>query len=189
MSGPVFVKSRLMASPGALASSDASSPTDAKPSIAASGLEQLAALKPIFTADGTVTAGNAPGVNDGAGAFVPFFAGPGDGDNFFTQFARFSRLCRAFLAQKSVMKQHTVEADEGLRPDTSLEQLAALKPIFTADGTVTGPGDGDNFFTQFARFSRLCRAFLAQKSVMILFIPPYGCPWKHCGQKVRHFPG
>ncbi len=35
---PVFVKSRLMASPGALASSHASNPTDAKPSIAASGL-------------------------------------------------------------------------------------------------------------------------------------------------------
>ncbi|MEW4022506.1 acetyl-CoA C-acyltransferase [Bacillus siamensis] len=33
-------------------------------------LEQLAKLKPIFTAGGTVTAGNAPGVNDGAGAFV-----------------------------------------------------------------------------------------------------------------------
>ncbi|MCA1213653.1 MULTISPECIES: acetyl-CoA C-acetyltransferase [Bacillus amyloliquefaciens group] len=43
-------------------------------------------------------------------------------------------------------KQHTVEADEGLRPDTSLEQLAALKPIFTADGTVTAgnaPGVND----------------------------------------------
>ncbi|MDI3256661.1 MAG: acetyl-CoA C-acetyltransferase [Kyrpidia sp.] len=33
-------------------------------------LEQLAALPPVFTEDGTVTAGNAPGVNDGAGALV-----------------------------------------------------------------------------------------------------------------------
>ncbi|WP_026974300.1 acetyl-CoA C-acetyltransferase [Alicyclobacillus contaminans] len=33
-------------------------------------LEQLAALPPVFTSDGTVTAGNAPGVNDGAGALV-----------------------------------------------------------------------------------------------------------------------
>jgi acetyl-CoA C-acetyltransferase len=33
-------------------------------------LEALAALRPIFTADGTHTAGNAPGVNDGAGALV-----------------------------------------------------------------------------------------------------------------------
>jgi acetyl-CoA C-acetyltransferase len=32
--------------------------------------EQLAKLKPVFGADGTITAGNAPGVNDGAGALV-----------------------------------------------------------------------------------------------------------------------
>lgn len=33
-------------------------------------LEKLAALPPVFTKDGTVTAGNAPGVNDGAAALV-----------------------------------------------------------------------------------------------------------------------
>ncbi len=33
-------------------------------------LDQLAQLSPIYTSDGSVTAGNAPGVNDGAGAFV-----------------------------------------------------------------------------------------------------------------------
>ncbi len=33
-------------------------------------IEALAALKPAFQKDGTVTAGNAPGCNDGAGAFV-----------------------------------------------------------------------------------------------------------------------
>jgi acetyl-CoA C-acetyltransferase len=33
-------------------------------------LERLAALKPVFDAEGTTTAGNAPGVNDGAGALV-----------------------------------------------------------------------------------------------------------------------
>lgn len=33
-------------------------------------LEKLAALKPAFQKDGTVTAGNAPGVNDGASALV-----------------------------------------------------------------------------------------------------------------------
>jgi len=33
-------------------------------------LESLAKLPPIFVKDGTVTAGNAPGVNDGAGAMV-----------------------------------------------------------------------------------------------------------------------
>ena len=33
-------------------------------------LEKLAGLKPVFDPDGTTTAGNAPGVNDGAGALV-----------------------------------------------------------------------------------------------------------------------
>jgi acetyl-CoA C-acetyltransferase len=33
-------------------------------------LEKLAALPPVFDAEGTTTAGNAPGVNDGAGALV-----------------------------------------------------------------------------------------------------------------------
>lgn len=33
-------------------------------------LEKLAKLKPVFEQDGRITAGNAPGVNDGAGAFV-----------------------------------------------------------------------------------------------------------------------
>src|SRR5690625_7567211 len=33
-------------------------------------LEKLAKLRPVFGEDGTITAGNAPGVNDGACAFV-----------------------------------------------------------------------------------------------------------------------
>jgi acetyl-CoA C-acetyltransferase len=33
-------------------------------------LEKLASLKPVFDPEGTTTAGNAPGVNDGAGAVV-----------------------------------------------------------------------------------------------------------------------
>jgi acetyl-CoA C-acetyltransferase len=37
--------------------------------------ESLAALKPAFKADGSVTAGNAPGVNDGAAALVVMAAG------------------------------------------------------------------------------------------------------------------
>ena len=32
--------------------------------------ERLAALKPVFTEDGATTAGNAPGVNDGAAVLV-----------------------------------------------------------------------------------------------------------------------
>lgn len=43
--------------------------TDEAPRIDTS-LEKLAQLPPIFDKNGTVTAGNAPGVNDGAGAFV-----------------------------------------------------------------------------------------------------------------------
>src|SRR3954465_4410134 len=38
-------------------------------------LEGLSKLKPIFVKEGTHTAGNAPGVNDGAGALVPSTAG------------------------------------------------------------------------------------------------------------------
>jgi len=33
-------------------------------------LEKLAALRPVFDSEGTTTAGNAPGINDGAGALV-----------------------------------------------------------------------------------------------------------------------
>ncbi|PWK16346.1 acetyl-CoA C-acetyltransferase [Tumebacillus permanentifrigoris] len=33
-------------------------------------LDKLAALKPVFMKDGSITAGNAPGINDGAGALV-----------------------------------------------------------------------------------------------------------------------
>lgn len=33
-------------------------------------IEKLAKLRPVFTPDGTITAGNAPGLNDGAGALV-----------------------------------------------------------------------------------------------------------------------
>lgn len=33
-------------------------------------IEKLAKLPPVFTKDGTITAGNAPGINDGAGAIV-----------------------------------------------------------------------------------------------------------------------
>jgi acetyl-CoA C-acetyltransferase len=35
-----------------------------------SSLEKLASLKPVFDPEGTTTAGNAPGVNDGAGALI-----------------------------------------------------------------------------------------------------------------------
>ncbi|MBM3773076.1 MAG: acetyl-CoA C-acetyltransferase [Acidimicrobiia bacterium] len=44
--------------------------TDDEPVRRDSTVEALAALKPAFQKDGTVTAGNAPGVNDGASALV-----------------------------------------------------------------------------------------------------------------------
>ncbi len=43
--------------------------TDESPR-ADSSMEKLARLKPVFKPDGTVTAGNAPGTNDGSAAFV-----------------------------------------------------------------------------------------------------------------------
>ena len=42
-------------------------------------IESLRALKPAFKKDGTVTAGNAPGVNDGAAAVVVTSASAGEG--------------------------------------------------------------------------------------------------------------
>ncbi|HCC33053.1 MAG TPA: acetyl-CoA C-acetyltransferase [Clostridiales bacterium] len=41
-----------------------------EPPRADTSLEKLAALRPAFTPDGTITAGNAPGINDGAAALV-----------------------------------------------------------------------------------------------------------------------
>ena len=38
---------------------------------------------------------------------------------------------------RPVISQRTVSADEGIRPDTSLEKLAALAPVFRENGTVT----------------------------------------------------
>ncbi len=38
---------------------------------------------------------------------------------------------------KRAVKNYTVDTDEGPRPDTSLEALAKLKPVFAANGSVT----------------------------------------------------
>ena len=46
--------------------------------------ETLRALKPAFKKDGTVTAGNAPGVNDGASALGPDVGCPGERDGIET---------------------------------------------------------------------------------------------------------
>jgi acetyl-CoA C-acetyltransferase len=60
---PVSVPSKKRGAPADLISRDESIREDAS-------LEALAALKPAFKKDGTVTAGNAPGVNDAAAALV-----------------------------------------------------------------------------------------------------------------------
>ena len=60
---PVSVPSKKRGGPADLISRDESVRDDAS-------LEALAALKPAFKKDGTVTAGNAPGVNDAAAALV-----------------------------------------------------------------------------------------------------------------------
>ena len=49
---------------------DPSSSTATNRFVADTSMEALAALRPAFKADGTVTAGNAPPVNDGAAALV-----------------------------------------------------------------------------------------------------------------------
>jgi acetyl-CoA C-acetyltransferase len=60
---PVELPSKKKGAPPALFSKDEGPRED-------STLEALRALKPAFKKDGTVTAGNAPGVNDGAAALV-----------------------------------------------------------------------------------------------------------------------
>jgi acetyl-CoA acyltransferase len=39
--------------------------------------------------------------------------------------------------EKKQTRSYVVDTDEGARANTSLEQLAALKPVFSADGTIT----------------------------------------------------
>ena len=60
---PVSVPSKKRGAPADMVTRDESVREDAS-------LEALAALKPAFKKDGTVTAGNAPGVNDAAAALV-----------------------------------------------------------------------------------------------------------------------
>jgi acetyl-CoA C-acetyltransferase len=60
---PVEIPAKKKGAPGTIFNSDESVREDAS-------IEALRALKPAFKKDGTVTAGNAPGVNDGAAAVV-----------------------------------------------------------------------------------------------------------------------
>jgi len=60
---PVEIPARKQGEPAALFDKDESPRED-------TSLESLRALKPVFKKDGTVTAGNAPGMNDGAAAVV-----------------------------------------------------------------------------------------------------------------------
>jgi acetyl-CoA C-acetyltransferase len=60
---PVEIPAKKKGEPGGVLDRDESVREDAS-------LESLRALKPAFKKDGTVTAGNAPGVNDGAAAVV-----------------------------------------------------------------------------------------------------------------------
>ena len=64
--------------------------------------QSLAALKPAFKKDGTVTAGNAPGVNDGAAAVVVMSAGRAR-DLAVAPMARIIGQATSGLAPKLVM--------------------------------------------------------------------------------------
>ncbi|WP_022703619.1 acetyl-CoA C-acyltransferase family protein [Pseudorhodobacter ferrugineus] len=83
----------------------------------ASTLESLAALRPVFKKDGTVTAGNASGINDGAAALV---------------------LARADAAQKAGLKPRARilgYATAGVRPDVmGYGPIPAVKALMAKTG-------------------------------------------------------
>lgn len=90
----------------------------------ASTLESLAALRPVFKKDGTVTAGNASGINDGAAALV---------------------LGRADAAHKAGLKplaRILGYATAGVRPDVmGYGPIPAVKALMAKTGLT--PGDFD----------------------------------------------
>ncbi len=69
---PVELPSKKKGAPPVLFTKDESPREDTT-------IEALRGLKPAFKKDGTVTAGNAPGVNDGASALVVMSAAQGEG--------------------------------------------------------------------------------------------------------------
>ena len=87
----------------------------------------LARLKPAFAREGTVTAGNASGVNDAAAA-AGYFA---------------SQITPVQVPSRK--DAVTVDADEHIRPGLTIADLARLKPAFAPEGTVTaGNASGVN---------------------------------------------
>ena len=65
--------------------------------------KRSAGLKPAFKKDGSVTAGNAPGVNDGASAVVIMSAEQGEGSSAKTPLARIVGQATSGLAPKMVL--------------------------------------------------------------------------------------
>lgn len=56
------------------------------------------------------------------------------------------RFAEEIVPVKTGKKEQTVDQDEAVRPDTSLEKLSALKPAYVKDGTITAgnaPGVND----------------------------------------------
>jgi acetyl-CoA acetyltransferase len=130
-----------------------------------SNLAGLAKLKPVFAARGSVTAGNSSQMSDGAGAvvlmsermvkqlnlkplarFVSFAVeshrrasaaiASGEFKQEILPYTVLDRLPDSKAMQVKI-RERVVENDEGPRPDTTLEGLARLKPVFAARGSVT----------------------------------------------------
>jgi acetyl-CoA C-acetyltransferase len=90
----------------------------------ATSLEALAGLKPVFQKDGTVTAGNASGINDGAGALV---------------LARADAARAAGLKSRARIVGHAVA---GVRPEVmGIGPVPAVRALLARTGLT--PGDFD----------------------------------------------
>ena len=84
-----------------------------------SGLEKLSSLKPVFRKDGTITAGNAPGTNDGAAAVVV---------------ASLDKSRKLNLAPMAVIKGQAVS---GVEPrDVMMAPVSAVQKLWKKTGWV-----------------------------------------------------
>ena len=102
-------------------------------------LEKLASLKPVFDAEGTTTAGNAPGVNDGAGALVI------TSEELARE--RGLEILATIVSQGYVADEFAYLARTPAKAAArALEKLSALRPVFDPEGTTTAgnaPGVND----------------------------------------------
>ena len=128
--------------------------------------EALGELKPAFSKDGTVTAGNASGINDGAAAVMmmsarkaeelglkplawvrayssagvdPKIMGMGPVPAAQLCLKKAGKFKAEITPIEIVSRKGTAvfDSDEFIRPGTTVDMLGELKPAFSKDGTVT----------------------------------------------------